>query len=72
LKALGKLQISLAAARVNAGLTQEDVAKEMKVSKNTVVNWEKGLSEPTITQGRELSELYKMPLDNIFLPTKSN
>lgn len=69
---MGKLQISLAAARVNAGLTQEDVAKEMKVSKNTVVNWEKGLSEPTITQGRELSELYKMPLDNIFLPTKSN
>ena len=67
-----KLQISLAAARVNAGLTQEDVAKEMKVSKNTIVNWEKGLSEPTVTQGRELSKLYNMSLDNIFLPTKSN
>lgn len=67
-----KIQISLAAARVNAGLTQEEVAKEMKVSKNTVVNWEKGLSEPTITQGRKLSELYAMPLDNIFLPIKSN
>ena len=67
-----KLQISLAAARVNAGLTQEKVAKEMKVSKNTVVNWEKGLSEPTITQARELSKLYNMSLDYIFLPIKSN
>lgn len=67
-----KLQISLAAARVNAGLTQEIASKKMKVSKNTLVNWEKGISEPTITQGRKLSELYNIPLDYIFLPTKSN
>lgn len=66
------LQISLAAARVNANLTQEDVAREMHVSKQTVVNWEKGISEPSMTQGRALSKLYSMPLDNIFLPTKSN
>lgn len=66
-----KLQISLAAARVNAELTQDDVAKAMKISKNTLVNWEKGLSEPTITQGRKLSELYNMPLDYIFLPAES-
>lgn len=63
-----KLQISLAAARVNAKMTQEDVAKEMHVSKNTVVNWERGTSEPSISQGRKLSELYNIPLDYIFLP----
>ena len=34
-------QISLAAARVNANMTQEDVAKELKVGKQTVGNWEK-------------------------------
>ena len=67
-----KLQISLAAARVNAELTQADVSKNMKISKNTLVNWEKGVSEPSITQARMLSELYHMPLDNISLPTKSN
>lgn len=66
------LQISLAAARVNAGLTQEEVVKKMHISKNTLVNWEKGTSEPTITQGRMLSEIYNIPLDNIFLPMKSN
>lgn len=37
------LQISLAAARVNAGLTQEEVVKKMHISKNTLVNWEKGV-----------------------------
>lgn len=66
------LQISLAAARVNARLTQEEVAKKMKISKNTLVNWEKGKAEPTISQGRQLSTIYKISLDNIFLPGKSN
>ena len=65
---LSKLRISLAAARVNAEMTQEDVAREMHVSKNTVVNWEKGKLEPTISQSRELSKLYNMPLEYIFLP----
>lgn len=63
-----KIQISLAAARVNAGMTQEDAARKMHVSKQTIVNWEKGKSEPTISQCRTLSELYKMPLEHIFLP----
>lgn len=66
------LQISLAAARVNAGMTQEDVSRALKVSKNTIVSWEKGATEPTISRVRELSELYNIPLDNIFLPRKSN
>ena len=66
------LRISLAAARVNAELLQEDVAKMMKVTKQTIVNWEKGRTSPTIEQARKLSEIYKIPLDNIFLPCESN
>lgn len=69
---LKKLQISLAAARVNAGMTQEDAAKALNVGKQTIVSWEKGTSEPKMSQSRALSELYKMPLDYIFLPQKSN
>ena len=45
-----KFQISLAAARVNAGLTQKDVAKALKVGKQTIVSWEKGNSEPKMSQ----------------------
>jgi toxin-antitoxin system, antitoxin component, xre family len=68
---LEKLQISLAAARVNAEMTQEDVAKEMHVSKNTVLNWEKGKVIPNFATLNTLSALYKIPTDNIFLPPKS-
>lgn len=67
-----EFQISLAAARVNAGLTQDDVAKEMHVGKQTIVNWEKGNSEPKLEQARALSALYNMPLDYILLPWESN
>lgn len=66
-----KLQISLAAARVNAGLTQEDVAEKMKVSKKTVINWEKGIVTPSFAVLDTLSRLYNLPLDYIFLPSKS-
>lgn len=65
------IQISLAAARVNAGLTQDDVAREFKVSKQTVINWEKGKVEPSLFVMKALSEFYKIPIDNIFLPKKS-
>jgi transcriptional regulator with XRE-family HTH domain len=66
-----ELQISLAAARVNAGMTQDDVAKQMKIGKKTIINWEKGLSIPSFADLNMLSNIYKIPLDNIFLPTKS-
>lgn len=68
---MGTFQISLAAARVNAGLTQEAVAKKMKISKNTLVNWEKGKIAPSFASLQALSHIYKIPTDNIFLPTKS-
>lgn len=65
---LEKLQISLAAARVNAGMTQDDVAKKMKISKTTIVNWEKGKVSPSCASLLMLCDLYNIPKDNIFLP----
>lgn len=69
---MSKIKISLAAARVNAKLTQEEVAKALNVGKQTICSWENGKSEPKTSQFRQLSELYDMPIDNIFLPSKSN
>jgi len=69
---MSDFQISLAAARVNANLTQEEVAKALNVGKQTILSWEKGKSEPKMSQCRMLSDLYNIPIDNIFLPTKSN
>lgn len=64
-----KFQISLAAARVNAGMTQEDTAREMQVSKQTVVNWEKGKVIPKPAQLEMMCRLYGIGIDYIFLPS---
>jgi transcriptional regulator with XRE-family HTH domain len=65
------IQISLAAARVNAKMTQEEVANRMKVGKKTIINWEKGVSIPSFADMNMLSDIYRIPVDNIFLPRKS-
>lgn len=65
------LQISLAAARVNAEMTQEQVAEKMNVSKQTIINWEKGRVVPGVPEITMLSEIYGMPQDYIFLPCYS-
>ena len=62
------LQITLRAARVNAGYTQEEVAKKMGVTKQTVLNWETGRNKLRIPEMHMLSKLYKIPMDNIILP----
>lgn len=59
-------KISLEAARVNAKLTQKELAEILGVSNATIVNWEKGNSEPNLTQLRKISELSGIPLDFIF------
>ena len=66
-----KLQITLAAARVNAGFTQEEVAKKMGISKQTIINWEKGKNIPGIPEMEMMSKIYNMPQDYIFLPSYS-
>ncbi len=66
-----KIKISLAAARVNAKMTQSDVAQKMHITPNTLINWEKGRTSPTIGQAQELCQMYKMPFDAIFMPEVS-
>jgi transcriptional regulator with XRE-family HTH domain len=64
------MKITLKAARVNAGFTQEYVAKKLKKSKNTIVNYESGKSVPDIETGKTLASLYGMSVDDlIFLPS---
>ena len=63
-----KYQISMAAARVNAGMTQNDVAREMHVSKQTIVNWENGKIIPNFAQFSMFCRIVKAPEDLIFVP----
>lgn len=60
-----RLIITLAAARVNAGLTQEEAAKVMNVAKSAIVAWEKGKTSPTVKQADRIYELYNRPVGSI-------
>ena len=66
-----KLQITLTAARVNAGLTLDEVAKKIHKSKNTVIAWEKGKTAIDVYNFNELCILYKVPKECIILPCYS-
>lgn len=59
------LKISLKAARVNAGLSQKEVAKFLKISNKTVHNWENGDTSPSAKHIDALCELYKVEYDNL-------
>ena len=59
-------QITLKAARVNAGFTQSAVAERLEISISTIKNWEKGKTFPKQPQIEQLCELYGVAYDNIF------
>ena len=60
------LQISLPAARINAEMTQKEVADAMGVDRSTVGRWEKGEKVPDYDEAKKLAELYGLTVDNIF------
>ena len=62
--------ISLKAARVNAELTQDEAAVKIKKTKQTIVNWENGVTEIKYKDLVTLSQIYDMPLEYIRLPDK--
>lgn len=65
-------KITLAAARVNAGLDQKEAAAQLNISNTTLGKWEKGESFPTADKIPEICELYGVHYDHInFLPKRS-
>lgn len=68
---MAELQISLAAARVNAEMTQQEAAEAIGVDKSTIVSWEKGRTAPNAVMLNKLLDVYQIPIANIFLPYKS-
>lgn len=64
-------RISIAAARVNANMNQREMAEYLGVDVSTVSNWEKGKSEPNVSQLRNISKISGIPMDFIFVPEQS-
>lgn len=61
-------QITLKAARVNAGLKQEIAANMLEVSGKTLRNYEQGVTAIPGHVLQKASILYKIPSDYIRLP----
>ena len=60
-----EIEKKLKDARVQAGLTQEQVAEKVMVSRQTISNWENGKSLPDIVSIISLSDLYQISLDDL-------
>lgn len=60
-----EIEKKLKDAREEAGLTQEQVAEAVMVSRQTISNWENGKSLPDIISIIKLSTLYKISFDEL-------
>ena len=65
-------KITLKAARVNAGMTQDEAAHRLGKTKQTIVNWEAGVTEIKYRDLITLSELYEMPVEYLRIPPKKD
>lgn len=60
-------KITLAAARVNAGLSQAEAAHQLGITIATLQNYESGQTIPRWDTVRKIEALYQFPADYIFL-----
>ena len=63
-----QLKIRLPAVRVNAGLSQEELANKMHVSRVTIANWENNKVKMSEADLMLYSSICGFPREYIFLP----
>ncbi len=60
---IGDSMLRLKDTRTAFGLTQEDLAKELNVKRNTICDWELKKTEPNIEQLKKMSTIFSISLD---------
>jgi DNA-binding XRE family transcriptional regulator len=65
MEGVGYMAISIKAARVNAGLTQTEVADHVGKTKNTIASYESYTTTPDIQTAQAMAKLFKMSVDDI-------
>lgn len=65
------MKISIRAARQNSGLTQEQMAEALGVSRKTYQGYERGYTAMRIDKAQLFSSLTKVPMDNIIFLLKN-
>ena len=64
------MALTLKAARVNKSLTQDEAAKLLQISPDTLSNYERGRSFPDVPIIKRMEELYELKYDDIIFLTK--
>ena len=52
--------------REKAGLSQEDIAERLHISRPVISNWERGTSEPSCSEVFKLAQIFGVSLDALF------
>ena len=68
---MNKLRITIKAARINAGLEQKEAAERIGVTNQTLINWEKGRTVPTIDYAIRMCEVYGVSLNDLIFSGKN-
>lgn len=66
-----KIQMTLEAARHNAGYSQMEAAQALGIHYQTLASWEKDSSKVGYSEMNSLSKLYRIPKNNLFFGNKN-
>ena len=59
--------MQLLTLRTKAGWSQEFVARQMEVSRQTIMNWESGENKPNVDKAIKLAKLFGVTVDELLL-----
>lgn len=57
--------MNLKPLRIKSGLSQEYLGRQLGVSRNTVKNWEDGVTEPTLSMCKKIARIFGVTVDEL-------
>jgi putative transcriptional regulator len=67
-----KVQNNVYALRMDKGLTQEDLARKVGVSRQTIIAIEKGNYTPSVLLALRLASAFQTPVEKLFYITNEH
>lgn len=58
--------------RINKGLTQSELAKQLNIGQSAISKWEKDKTIPDVTTLKSLSSFYGVPIEELLLPANTS
>lgn len=59
-------ELDIKSARLKAGMTQKELGKILGVTKQTIINYEKGTTEPSWERLEDIAKALKIDVDDLF------